>query len=154
MILERDTFNIKKSRIKSLMYEKINNTIIYLWLCWVFVALRAFLQLWCMGFSLQWLLLLQSRALGWVGSVAVAHGPSCSMACGILIPGSGIKPISPASAGRLPTTGPPGKSLFYGFDTYIMTSVYHCVIMQNKFHMSACKLSLLHFSAVFCFLNT
>ena len=43
MILERDTFNIKKSRVKSLMYEKINNTIIYLWLCWVFVALRAFL---------------------------------------------------------------------------------------------------------------
>ena len=90
MILERDTFNIKKSRVKSLMYEKINNTIIYLWLCWVFVALRAFLQLWCTGFSLQWLLLLQSRALGWVGSVAVAHGPSCSVAG--IIPDQGSNP--------------------------------------------------------------
>ena len=42
---------------------------IYLWLCWVFVAVRglslvavcgASSRLWCTGFSLQWLLLLQS----------------------------------------------------------------------------------------------
>ena len=45
MILERDTFNIKKSRIKSLMYEKINNTITYLFM--------AMLGLCCFaGFSL------------------------------------------------------------------------------------------------------
>ena len=30
----------------------------------VFVAVQAFLKLWCMGFSEQWLLLLQSMAYG------------------------------------------------------------------------------------------
>ena len=33
---------------------------IYFWLCWIFVAAQTFLQLWCLGFSLQWFLLLQS----------------------------------------------------------------------------------------------
>ena len=42
---------------------------VYLWLCWVFVAAhglslvaasRGYSSLWCVGFSLQWLLLLQS----------------------------------------------------------------------------------------------
>ena len=39
---------------------------IYAWLCWVFLLLRAgFLQLWCAGFLLRWLLLLRSsRARG------------------------------------------------------------------------------------------
>ena len=37
------------------------------WLCWVFIAEGAFLLLWCVGFSLQWALLLGStgsRACG------------------------------------------------------------------------------------------
>ena len=49
---------------------------IYLWLQWVFVAVRAFLQLWqagatlqlwCTGFSFWWLLLLQSINSGQTG---------------------------------------------------------------------------------------
>ena len=33
-------------------------------------------SLWCAGFSLQWLLLLEARALGAGASVVVAHGLS------------------------------------------------------------------------------
>ena len=59
--------------------------IIYFWLCWVFPAPQSSLvapsgdysSLQWDGFSL-WLLLLQST-----GSVVVAHGLSCSKACGI-----------------------------------------------------------------------
>ena len=40
-----------------------------------------------------------------------ALGLSCPMACGILVPWSGIKPASLALQGRFLTTGPPGKSL-------------------------------------------
>ena len=45
-------------------------------------------------------------------SVVVAHGPSCSSACGGL-PRSGVKPMSPALTGGFLTTGPAGKSLFF-----------------------------------------
>ena len=92
---------------------------IYLWLCWVFVAARglslvaasggnSLLQ--CAGFSLQWLLLLQStgsrhmgfsscgtrtlvvaRRLQSAGSVVVVHRPNCSAACGIF-PDQGSNP--------------------------------------------------------------
>ena len=49
------------------------------------VSSGCYSSLQCMGFSLRWLLLLQSRALGaWV-SVVVAHGLSCSMAHGIFL---------------------------------------------------------------------
>ena len=64
---------------------------IYLWLCWVFVAARGlsllvasggYSSLWCTGFSLWWLLLLQSTgsrhagftSCGTQASVVVAHG--------------------------------------------------------------------------------
>ena len=72
----------------------------YFWLCWVFVAaLRLSLvaasggysSLRCAGFSLRWLLLLWSTgsrhegfsSCGARASVVVAHGLSCSVACGI-----------------------------------------------------------------------
>ena len=45
-----------------------------------------------------------------MGSVVATHRFSCPTACGILVPRPGIKPMSPALAGRFPTTGPPGKS--------------------------------------------
>ena len=38
------------------------------------------------------------------------QGLSCPMACGILLPQPGIKPMSPATEGRFPTSGLPGKS--------------------------------------------
>ena len=50
-------------------YFRLAFHIFFFWLCWVFVAVhglslvvksRGYSSLWCMGFSLQWLLLLQS----------------------------------------------------------------------------------------------
>ena len=38
----------------------------------------------CAGLSLSWPLLLRSTGSRCAGSVVVAHGPSCSAACGIL----------------------------------------------------------------------
>ena len=46
--------------------------------------------------------------LPWV--FIVARGLNCPIACGILVPQPGIKPVSPALEGRFLTTGPPGKS--------------------------------------------
>ena len=43
-------------------------------------------------------------------SPVVAYRLSFPMACGILAPLPGIKPVSPVLEGRFLTTGPPGKS--------------------------------------------
>ena len=76
---------------------------IYLWLCWVFVSVRGFSLVaaggghsssWCAGLSLSWPLLLRSTGSRRAGSVIVAHGPSCSAACGIL-PDQGSNPCPP-----------------------------------------------------------
>ena len=40
---------------------------IYFWPCWVFVAVRGFLQLQCVGFLLRWLLLLQNTGSRFTG---------------------------------------------------------------------------------------
>ena len=65
---------------------------IYLWPCWVFVSVRGLSLVaasgghpssWCTGLSLSWPLLLRSKGSRCAGSVIVAHGPSCSAACGI-----------------------------------------------------------------------
>ena len=45
----------------------------------------------CAGLSLSWPLLLQSTGSRRAGSVVVAHGPSCSVACGIF-PDQGLNP--------------------------------------------------------------
>ena len=63
----------------------------------------------CTGFSLQWLLLLWSRALGTQASVVVAHGLSCSTACGIF-PDQGSNPSPLHWQVDSLTTAPPGKS--------------------------------------------
>ena len=102
---------------------------IYFWLHWVFIAVRRLSLVaasgghspsWCAGFSLQWLLLLQSTGSRHAGF------SSCSMralerrlsSCGTRAqlprgmwdpPRPGLEPVSPASAGGLPTTAPPGK---------------------------------------------
>ena len=77
-----------------------NYLFIYLWLCWVFVSVRGLSLVvaggghsssWCVGLSLSWPLLLRSTGSRRAGSVIVAHGPSCSTACGIL-PDQGSNP--------------------------------------------------------------
>ena len=73
---------------------------IYLWLCWVFVSVRGLSLVAasgghsssrCVGLSPSWPLLLRSTGSRRTGSVVVAHGPSCSAACGIF-PDQGSNP--------------------------------------------------------------
>ena len=73
---------------------------IYFWLCWVFVSVRGLSLLaasgghsssQCVGLSLSRPLLLWSTGSRRAGSVVVAHGPNCSVACGIF-PDQGSNP--------------------------------------------------------------
>ena len=73
---------------------------IYLWLCRVFVSVQGLSLVvasgshsssWCAGLSLSRALLLRRTGSRCAGSVIVAHGPSCSAACGIL-PDQGSNP--------------------------------------------------------------
>ena len=73
---------------------------IYLWLCWIFISVRGLSLVvasgvhslsQCVGLSLSWPLLLWSTGSRHSGSVIVAHGPSCSVACGIF-PDQGSNP--------------------------------------------------------------
>ena len=73
---------------------------IYLWLCWVFISVRGLSLVvasgghsssWCAGPSLSRPLLLRSTGSRCAGSVVVAHGLSCSAACGIF-PDQGSNP--------------------------------------------------------------
>ena len=72
----------------------------FFWLCWVFVSVRGLSLVAasgghsssrCAGLSLSWPLLLRSTSSRRAGSVVVAHGPSCSAACGIF-PDQGSNP--------------------------------------------------------------
>ena len=72
----------------------------YFWLCWVFVSVRGLSLVaasgghsssQCAGLSLSRPLLLRSTGSRCAGSVVVAHGPSCSAACGIF-PEQGSNP--------------------------------------------------------------
>ena len=73
---------------------------IYLWLCWVFASVRGLSPVAasgghsssrCEGLSLSRPLLLRSTGSRCTGSVVVAHGLSCSAACGIF-PDQGSNP--------------------------------------------------------------
>ena len=77
--------------------------IFYLWLCWVFVSVRGLSLVVasgghsssrCAGLSPSRPLLLRSTGSRCAGSVVVAHGPSCSAACGIF-PHQGSNPCAP-----------------------------------------------------------
>ena len=76
------------------------NLFIYFWLCWVFISVRGLSlvaasgghsSLRCAGLLLSRPLLLRSTGSRRAGSVVVAHGPSCSAACGIF-PDQGSNP--------------------------------------------------------------
>ena len=79
-----------------------NYLFIYLWLCWVFVSVRGLSLVAasgghsssrCAGLSLSWPLSLRSTGSRRAGSVGVAHGLSCSAACGIF-PDQGSNPCA------------------------------------------------------------
>ena len=102
----------------------------FFWLHWVFVAARGlplvagsggYSSLRCAGFSLRWLLLLQStgsRRTGFssCGSRALERRlSSCGARASLLwgmwdLPRPGLEPMCPALAGGVLTTAPPGKS--------------------------------------------
>ena len=91
---------------------------IYFWLCWVPVSVRGLFSLVvasrghsssrCVGLSLLWPLLLRSTGSRRAGSVGV--GSRAQLLRGMWDPpGPGLEPMSPAFAGRLSSTAPPGK---------------------------------------------
>ena len=69
----------------------------------------------------------------------MAHGLSCSVACGNL-PGPGMEPMSPALAGRFLSTVPPGKSLNFFFNNK--------KYFQEKSHVEAQNLSKIRSRAI------
>ena len=82
---------------------------------------------WCAGLSLSRPLVaehrLQTRRLSSCGSRAQSL-------CGMWdLPGPGFEPMSPASAGRLSSTAPPGKPL-YAF--YLLILPYSCFTALSK----------------------
>ena len=110
---------------------------IYLWLSWVFIAARrlslvaasrGYSLLRCMGFSSRWLLLLRNMGSRRASFSSCGSRPlerrlsSCGARAQLLrsmwdLPGPGIEPVSPALAGGLPTTAPPGKPLYFNLKT-------------------------------------
>ena len=99
---------------------------------------RGYSSLRCAGFSLQWLLLLQSTGSRPVGfSSCGLRAPEHSLSsCGLVaprhgmwdLPRPGTEPMSSALAGGFLTTVPPGKSLymFYCLLTYYPTDGHLC----------------------------
>ena len=76
------------------------------------------------GFSLQWLLLLQSTGSRHAGFSSCSMQAQELWCTGLValrqlnlwdLPGPGIKPVSPALAGGFSTTAPPGKSRMFRF---------------------------------------
>ena len=95
---------------------------IYLWLCWVFVSMRGLSPVvasgdhsssWCAGLSPSRPLLLRSIGSRRAGSVIVAHGPSCSAACGIFPDqGTNLHPLHwQADSQPLRHQGSPGTAI-------------------------------------------
>ena len=106
-----------------LFFLKLINSFIHLWLCWVFVSVRGLSLVVAggghsssqsAGLSLSRPLLLQDTGSRRAGSVVVAHGPSCSTACGIF-PDQGSNPCPlhwQADSQPLRHQGTPGMWLF------------------------------------------
>ena len=97
---------------------------IYPWLCWVFVSVQGLSLVAvsgghsssrCAGLSLSRPLLLRSTGSRRTGSAIVAHGPSCSAACGIF-PDQGSNPCAlhwQADSQPLRHQGSPSPGVFY-----------------------------------------
>ena len=85
----------------------------------------------CAGLSLSRPLLLRSTGSRRAGSVAVAHGPSCSAACGIL-PDQGLNPCPlhwQADSQPLRHQGSPGLC----FDSSLKTLMYQEIGEQKDY---------------------
>ena len=110
---------------------------IYLWLCWVLVSVRGLSLLAvsgghyssrCAGLSLSRPLFvvehrLQTRRLSSCGSRAELLRGMWDL------PRPGLEPVSPALAGRLSTTAPPGKPINFFLNLKTRT-VQHFVLLE------------------------
>ena len=107
---------------------------IYLWLCWVFVSVRGLSLVAasgghsssrCAGLSLSRPLLLRSTGSRRTGSVVVAHGSSCSAACGIF-PDQGSNPCPlhwQADSQPLRHQGSPGVKFWTSLKPQLFTDI-------------------------------
>ena len=85
------------------------NLFVYFWLRWVFVAARrlslvaasgGYSLLWCVGFSLWWLLLLRSTGSRSTGFSSC--GARAQLLCGMWDPpGPGLEPVPPGTGRRI-----------------------------------------------------
>ena len=128
-----------------------NYLFIYLfWQCWVFVSVRGLSLVaasrghsssWCMGLSLSRPLLLWGTGSRRAGSVIVAHGPSCSAACGIFPDqGSNLCPLHwQADSQPLRHQGRP-PIIFSRHSNYIFND--KVIRLASVFHFSI----IVHFS--------
>ena len=116
---------------------------IYFWLCWIFVSVRGLSLVVasgghsssrCAGLSLSRPLLLLSTGSRRAGSVVVAYGPSCSVACGIFRD-QGLNPCTlKQQAGSQPLhhQGSPPSSHFDVQPRLRMTGLYVQTIEDMK----------------------
>ena len=130
---------------------KIYLLIIYFWLCWVFVSVRGLSLVaasgghsssWCAGLSLSWPLPLRSTGSRRAGSAIVAHGPSCSTACGIF-PDQGLNPcpcIGRQILNHCATREAPTLIIYYilwsqsSFQMKAFSPSFYSNLMQNLTH--------------------
>ena len=81
----------------------------FFWLLWVLITAQERGSSLCFAGSFVSGCRLSSCGTG--ASVVAIRGLSYTMTCGILVPWPGIEPACPESQGRLPITGPLGKSI-------------------------------------------
>ena len=106
LFLNHRIFQLSEGIIIIIIIFKFIYLFTYLWLCWVFVSVRGLSlvvasgghsSLWCAGLSAQASHYHSLSCCGAqagsrrAGSVTMAHGPSCSVACGIF-PDQGLNP--------------------------------------------------------------
>ena len=111
---------------------------IYLCLCWVFVSVRGLSLVAasgghsssrCAGLSPSWPLLLRSTGSRCAGSVNC--GSRAQLLRGMWdLPRPGLEPVSPALAGRVSTTAPPGKAP--GFLLLLVISLAFSFCVSNQ----------------------
>ena len=126
---------------------------IYLWLCWVFVSVRGLSLVAasgghsssrCAGLSLSRPLLLQSTGSRRAGSVVVAHGLSCSAACGILPDqGSNLCPLHwQADSQPLRHQGSLKVTFFTGLHLFLVSAMSPELIHLGVWATSALRVSI------------
>ena len=120
----------------------------YFWLCWVFLSVRGLSPIAasgghsssrCAGLSLSRPLLLRSTGSRRSGSVVVAHGPSCSVACGIF-PDQGSNPCPlhwQADSQPLRHPGSPSFFIFKLNNSLLQSfTMLICVVNDHKIRLT------------------